>query len=172
MAISGKEPGPPDGHLGTAWEIAVVSAFVVVIFAVIVVVIFQLRRKRRRQRELDLESATRSERRKSKKTGGEIEVDNLKKAQPTKVSDTPGSDVEIVSETETESRDNDIKSKRISGSSKYSSRTHPKSSRSSRPKKSRQKKASNTAAASSSPPSDDYYFEHPSQKPPKYYWER
>lgn len=83
---------------------------VVVIIAVVIVVAFQIRRKKRRQRELDLESATLPTRRKSKRPVSGIQVADLKKGQ-VEVSTSKTNDVEegIISETETESTDNDTK---------------------------------------------------------------
>lgn len=48
--MDNEEEGPRNGHLGTTWEIAVITIFVVVVFAVIATVTLQVRRKRRQRR--------------------------------------------------------------------------------------------------------------------------
>ncbi|KJA24286.1 hypothetical protein HYPSUDRAFT_86236 [Hypholoma sublateritium FD-334 SS-4] len=55
---------PSSGHLGVAWEVAVVSAFIAVIIAVISVVVFQVRRRKRTEHALQKEQTTRPRRRK------------------------------------------------------------------------------------------------------------
>ncbi|KAF8904172.1 hypothetical protein CPB85DRAFT_1564192 [Mucidula mucida] len=52
------DSSPPEqtAHLGTSWEIAVVSVFVVVIITLIATTIFQLRRKARRKRQMQYDA--------------------------------------------------------------------------------------------------------------------
>ncbi|KAL0946477.1 hypothetical protein HGRIS_012694 [Hohenbuehelia grisea] len=56
-----EEPGPSNGHLGTAWEIAVVVVFVCVICAVILTMVFHLRRRSRRRRQAVLDAESQQE---------------------------------------------------------------------------------------------------------------
>ncbi|KAF9462721.1 hypothetical protein BDZ94DRAFT_704376 [Collybia nuda] len=121
MPNSGEVDGRPhNGHLGTTWEIAIVTVFVVLVFIIIGTVVFQIRRKQRRRREeeemLDEEAGT------------------GKKGAPSKTVESRLSD------------------KHASPS------VHPKPPKSSH-------RHSTTPSSSSS------YPDHPSKKPPRYYWD-
>ncbi|KDR73725.1 hypothetical protein GALMADRAFT_629969 [Galerina marginata CBS 339.88] len=164
-------------HLGVAWEAAVVSAFVVVFIAVVVVVAFQIRRRQRQLNDTEAQgaasrSASRSGKRKGKKTEvkAEIEINDLEKGESDVVPE--GYDER---DLETESEDEgiaDVEAKRKRSRSSYKSRSRARSQTASKTKPKLigpDKPRSSKDAAD--PSSEDYYFEHPSQKPPKYYWD-
>ncbi|KAF8197609.1 hypothetical protein BJ912DRAFT_954001 [Pholiota molesta] len=159
---------PRSGHLNAAWEVAVVSAFAVVFVALVSVVIFQVRRTRRRQRDLEAAGNGRPSRRKASATNTKIQQCDLEKGA--NVMDLAEHDFETVSE------EGDIpESKRKKKPRTKSSRPRTKAkhnSRSNGRKSSSPRSSTSLHKASAQPsPSPEYYFEHPSQKPPKYYWD-
>ncbi|XP_006457785.1 hypothetical protein AGABI2DRAFT_190206 [Agaricus bisporus var. bisporus H97] len=96
---------PSNGHLGTAWEIAIVVIFVGLVAIILAATVFQVRRRRRqkRQRELenDIENAktpkgkTRSQE-KRRRTGSIHTVDGITEKQSDAVGAGDGRSIDEV----------------------------------------------------------------------------
>ncbi|KAF5369180.1 hypothetical protein D9615_009980 [Tricholomella constricta] len=79
------EDGPHNGHLGTTWEIVVITIFVVLVIVILGTVVFQTRRKHRRRREeaLDAELGRRQGELEAEKGDSIVDGASLSVPEPT-----------------------------------------------------------------------------------------
>jgi len=156
---------PRSGHLGIIWEAAVGSAFVLVILTVVTVVVCQVRRKRRRLRAVEGEGVPRGPGRQKKRAN----PSDLERGEVIVVDEDFNLETVEEREGEEEETENPHRTPRTT-TPKPKSKPRPKHT--TKGKSIRHESSPSNGPAQSPTSSDDYYFEHPSQKPPKYYWER